>query len=136
MATTVLLADDQRLIREGLRALLETQEDMTVVGDAEDGVEAVDLARALLPDIVVMDVSMPRMDGIEATRRIVASLPGTRVVALSIHADRRYVQSMAQAGARGYLIKDRAHEEVVAAVRTVAEGGGHWPTDGSLAQSL
>ncbi len=136
MATTVLLADDQELIREGLRALLEKQEDMRVVGDATDGVEAVDMAHDLHPDVVLMDVSMPRMDGIEATRRIVATLPETRVVALSIHSDRRYVQSMARAGARGYLTKDRAHEEVVAAIRKVIEGGGHWPNDVSLARSF
>ena len=123
MAVRIVLADDHKILREGLRALLERETDLEVVGEANDGQEAVGLALALQPDIVVMDVAMPAMGGIEACRKIVAARPWAKVVALSTHADRRFVNGMAQAGACGYLLKDCASEEMVSAIRKVLAGG-------------
>lgn len=122
MSVRILLADDHRILREGLRSLLTQQADMLVVGEAADGEEAVALARELRPDLVIMDVVMSRVDGVEATRRIRAEVPGTRVIALSMHADRRFVSEMLRAGALGYLVKDSAFEELHQAVRTVMAG--------------
>ena len=115
----VLLADDHRIVREGLRSLLEAQEDMQVVAEAGDGRQALELAATHEPDVVVMDVAMPQLNGIEATRRIVADQPDTKVVALSMHSDRRYVAEALKAGASGYLIKDGAFDELVSAIRAV-----------------
>jgi DNA-binding NarL/FixJ family response regulator len=122
MSIKVLLADDHRVFREGLRALLEKSADILVVGEAENGRAAVRLTRDLGPDVIVMDVSMPDLNGIEATRQISSRLPNTKVVALSMHADRRYVTEMLKAGARGYLLKDCTCEELVLAIRTTAAG--------------
>jgi two-component system response regulator NreC len=122
MGLRILLADDHRIMREGLRALLQEQPAMTVVGEAENGRKAVQLAKELTPDVVIMDVTMPEMNGIEATTQIKASLPGVRVIALSIHMDRRFVVQMFQAGATGYLLKDCAFEELARAIRTVSDG--------------
>jgi DNA-binding NarL/FixJ family response regulator len=122
MSTRILIADDHRIVREGLRALLGDQAAITVVGEAEDGRKAVELAARLRPDIVIMDITMPGLNGIEATRQIVAANPGTRVIALSIHSDRRFVQQMFEAGATGYLLKEGAFEELTRAIHTVAEG--------------
>jgi DNA-binding NarL/FixJ family response regulator len=115
----ILLADDHRILREGLRSLLEQQPDITVVGEASDGDAVVALARELRPDLVIMDVVMPGMDGIAATRQIRAECPATKVIALSMHSDRRFVSEMVRAGAMGYLVKDSAFEELNQAVRTV-----------------
>lgn len=122
MSIRILLADDHRIVREGLRSLLAQQPDLAVVGEASDGDEAVALARELHPDLVIIDVVMGGRDGIEATRRIRAELPRTAVIALSMHADRRFVSEMLRAGALGYLVKDSAFEELAQAVRTVMEG--------------
>jgi DNA-binding NarL/FixJ family response regulator len=113
------LADDHRILREGLRSLLAQQSDVTVVGEAFDGESAVALARQLQPDLVIMDVVMPGLDGVAATRQIRADCPDTKVIALSMHSDRRFVSEMVRAGALGYLVKDSAFEELNQAVRTV-----------------
>ena len=115
----ILLADDHKMMRDGLRALLE-KEGWQVVGEAADGHEAVALARRLRPDVVVMDISMPKLNGIDATRRMVAESRGLKVVALSMNADRRYVVAMFEAGAVGYLLKNSASDELIQAVRAVA----------------
>jgi DNA-binding NarL/FixJ family response regulator len=117
-----LLADDHTIVRDGLRALLEKQPDMTVSGEAADGREAVQIAETNEPDVVVMDIAMPNMNGIEATRRIVAMRPATGVVILSMHQDESYVLRSLKAGARGYLLKDSVRGDVVEAIRSVAQG--------------
>jgi DNA-binding NarL/FixJ family response regulator len=120
----VLLADDQELVRVGLRTLLDSEDDLTVVGDAADGLRAVELARRLRPDVILMDVRMPGIDGIEATRRIVADpdLSGTRVVVLTTFEIDEYVFEALRVGASGFLIKDTKPAELVRAVRLVAAG--------------
>jgi two-component system, NarL family, response regulator NreC len=119
---TILVVDDHEIMRQGLRALLSGQPGMSVIAEAENGRRAVVLAKQILPDIVIMDVTMPDMNGIEATRQLKAAVPATRVIALSIHSDRRYVLQMFKAGASGYLIKDCAFEELARAIRAVSEG--------------
>lgn len=116
---TILLADDHEIMRQGLRSLLERERDLEIVGEAENGREAVRLAEELEPDVVVMDIGMPDLNGIEATRQIKGTRPKVKVVALSMHADRRFVTGMLGAGASGYVLKSGAFEEVVAAVRAV-----------------
>lgn len=120
--TTILLADDHRVVREGLRTLLAQEADLTVVGEAADGREVVALARTLRPDVVIMDIAMPELNGIEATRLIVAESPSIRIVALSMYADRRFVTQILRAGALGYVLKEAAFEELARAIRTVATG--------------
>ena len=115
----VLLADDHRIVREGLKSLLEAQDDMEVVAEAGDGRQALEMAAELEPDVVVMDVGMPQLNGIEATRRLMNDQPDTKVVALSMHSDRRYVAEALKAGASGYLLKDGAFEELISAIRAV-----------------
>src|SRR5271169_6414930 len=120
MDIRILLADDHRLMREGLRSLLEEQPDMSVVGEAENGKSAVQMAAKLIPDIVIMDISMPGLNGIDATCQILANSAKAKVIALSMHTERRTVLEMLNAGASGYLLKDCAFEEVIQAVRIVA----------------
>jgi two-component system, NarL family, response regulator NreC len=122
MPTRILLADDHRIMREGLRALLSGQPGISVVAEAENGRKAVQMARELTPDLVIMDVSMPDLNGIEATRQIAADNPDIRIIALSIHQDRRFVLQMFRAGASGYLLKDCAFEELTRAIRAVSDG--------------
>jgi len=122
MSAKVLLVDDHALIRSGLRTLLEEEKGLRVVGEAEDGREALEMVRKLSPDVVVMDITMPHLDGIEATRGILTELPETRVIALSIHGGKRFVENMLQAGAAGYVLKDSVPEELVDAVRAVLRG--------------
>jgi DNA-binding NarL/FixJ family response regulator len=122
MSAKVLLVDDHALIRSGLRTLLEEEKGLRVVGEAGDGREALEMVRKLSPDVVVMDITMPRLDGIEATRGILTESPETKVIALSIHGGKRFVESMLQAGAAGYVLKDSVPEELVDAVRTVLRG--------------
>jgi len=121
----ILLADDHAMVRKGFRLILEAQSDMSIVGEAGNGREAVELAESLHPDVIVMDVSMPELNGIEATRRLAASSPRTRVLALSMHKDSVYVREILRAGARGYLLKDSIDSELVSAVRAVAKGDGY-----------
>lgn len=120
--TGILLADDHRMIRDGLRALIERQGDMEVVGEAENGREAVRLALELKPDVVVMDVAMPDMNGLEATRRITASGGKPPVIALSVHTDRQTVLRTFDAGASGYVPKVSAFAELLCAIREVVAG--------------
>lgn len=120
--TRVLLVDDHAILREGLGALLGDQTDIEIVGQASDGRTAIDLVRTLAPDVVVMDVGMPELNGIDATKRIRAEYPLVRVVALSTHTDRRYVQHMLEAGACGYVLKVAAYDELLRAVRAASQG--------------
>ena len=122
MSIRVLIADDHKIMLAGLRSLLEKQTDFDVVAEAENGRKAVQMAQEKKPDVVVMDVSMPDLNGIEATTQIVESLPGTRVIALSMHSDKRFVMGMLRAGASGYLLKDCASQELANAIHQVAGG--------------
>jgi DNA-binding NarL/FixJ family response regulator len=120
--TSVLIADDQALVRVGLRKILESEPDTTVVGEAADGEDAVSSARRLRPDVVLMDIRMPVLDGIEATRRIVRAQPTARVLMLTTFGLDNYVFEALRAGASGFMLKDAPPEEIVAAVRIVASG--------------
>jgi two-component system response regulator NreC len=118
----ILLADDHTVVRDGLRALLERESDMTVVAEAADGRESVRLAETEVPDVVVMDLAMPNMNGMEATRRILATNSRVGVVVLSMHQDESYVLGSLKAGAKGYLLKDSMRSEVIQAIRAVSQG--------------
>lgn len=122
MSVRVLLVDNHRIMREGLRSLLSRQSDLEVVGEAEDGRTAIQLARKLRPGVVVMDISMPDLNGVDATRGIISEVLGTKVIGLTMHSDRHMVARMLQAGASGYLLKDCDLEELVRAIRAVATG--------------
>ncbi len=122
MPTTILLVDDHPVFRKGLRLLLEEEQDLSVVGEASDGREAIDLARELSPDVVVMDITMPNLSGIDATRQILTESPDTKVVALSVHSGKRFVRDMLQAGAVGYILKECVPEEMIEGIRTVKSG--------------
>jgi len=115
----IILADDHRIIREGLRALLEKQTGVEVIAEAEDGRTAVELSSTLKPDVVIMDITMPNLNGIEATRQIVTESPDIKVIALSMHSDRKFVVEMLNSGASGYMLKDSAFEELDEALHTV-----------------
>ncbi len=119
MRTRILLADDHQILRQGLVALLTKEKDLEVVGEASDGRTAVTLAKELQPEVVVMDVAMPDLNGIDATRQILAELPKVKIIALSMHADKRFVVGMLKAGACGYLLKHCALEELVNAIKIV-----------------
>ncbi|MCD9197488.1 response regulator [Aeromicrobium wangtongii] len=118
----VLVADDQALVRTGFRMILAVEDDLEVVGEAADGAAAVEQAVALTPDVVLMDVQMPRMDGIEATRRIVERVPGCRVLILTTFDDDEYLFAALQAGAGGFMLKNCPPEDLVSAIRVVAQG--------------
>ena len=118
----VLLADDHKMIRAGLRLVLEQQADIAVAGEADDGREAVSLADELKPDVIVMDVAMPNLNGIEASLQIKQSRPEAAIVMLSMHSDEGYILRALRAGAAGYILKDSAEADLVSAVRAVAEG--------------
>lgn len=118
----ILLADDHTVMRNGLRLLLERQTNLSVVGEASDGRETVRLAGDLSPDVVVMDIAMPNLNGIEASRQITAAHPQTAIVILSMHSDESYVIRALKAGARAYLLKDSAEGDLLTAVRAVTEG--------------
>lgn len=119
----ITLTDDHPLVLAGMKALLEPVEDITIVGEATDGQDAIALIGQKTPDIAVLDISLPGLSGIELARRISADFPKVRLLALTVHEDRAYVQPMMQAGARGYLLKRSAADELVRAIRAVADGG-------------
>lgn len=120
MMTRVLIVDDHKILREGLRSLLVDADEFEVIGEAENGRDALKLAKQLKPDIVLMDVAMAELNGIEATRQLIAMLPDTKVLGLSMHSDSRYVKRMLEAGASGYLLKENAFDELITALRAVA----------------
>lgn len=122
MKVRILLADDHRLFRDGLRNLLGHQPDLEVVGEAVDGPSVLVSTRELRPDILLLDITMPGLNGIEAARRVAAEHPSTRVIMLSMHADQRYVTESLRAGAMGYVLKDSALDELLNAIRTVSRG--------------
>lgn len=122
MSIRVLLADDHKIFRDGLRTLIEKEAGMEVVAEAENGRKAVKLAEKLSPNVVIMDVSMPDLNGIEASRKIIAGTSNVKVIALSMHSDRRFVLGMLEAGASAYLLKDCAFAELVSAIRQVVAG--------------
>lgn len=118
----VLLADDHAILRKGIAMLIGAQPDMEVIGEAKNGREAAEVARQLKPDVVVMDISMPELNGIEGTRQICDELPQTKVLALSMHKDSVYVREILRAGARGYLLKDSEDDDLLKAIRCVSKG--------------
>jgi two-component system, NarL family, response regulator NreC len=118
----ILLADDHKLLIDGLRSLLEKQKNLEVVGVAKDGLETVDLAAQYKPDIILLDISMPQLNGIDAARKILRDLPDTKIIMLSMHADRRYIQESIRIGARGYILKESAAREVIKAIEDVQKG--------------
>ena len=122
MKITVLLADDHTVVRQGLRALLEAENDMTVVGEAENGRQAVQMAKRLQPEVVVMDIAMPSLNGLEATRQISRESPKSKVLILSSYSDDEYVQQLTDAGASGYLVKQTAAQDLVGAIREAKKG--------------
>ncbi len=122
MSIRVLLADDHAMLRQALRNVLERERDIDVVAEANNGADALRIAKELRPDVVVMDISMPGVDGINATRRLLTSTPAARVLALSTHAERHFIMQMLAAGARGYVTKTAGVNEMLKAVRAIAEG--------------
>lgn len=130
----VLIADDHAVVRTGIRLLLSAHQDIVVVGEAKDGFEAIDLASELRPDVVVMDVAMAGLSGLEATRRLRQLQPDAKILMLTMHADEEYFFEAVRAGASGYVLKEASHEDVVEAVRTVGRGGVAF--DSSLARKL
>ena len=119
MAIRILIADDHKIVCDGLKALLEAQPDMEIVAQADNGREAVKLAQKQKPDMIIMDVAMPDLNGLEAMRQILSNNPHIKVIALSMHADKRYVTGMLSSGASGYILKHCAFEELVHAIRIV-----------------
>ncbi|MEI6363974.1 MAG: response regulator transcription factor [Actinomycetes bacterium] len=132
--TTVLLVDDHSLLRSGLATLIESTGDLHVVGQAADGEQALAVALECTPDVILMDLSMPIVDGVEATRNVLAALPDTKVVVLTSFSDRAQVERALQAGAIGYVLKDADPQDLVAAVRSAA--AGHAPIDPRVARAL
>src|ERR1044071_4051050 len=119
---TVLLADDHTLVRQGFRALLEAEQDIEIVGEAGTGRQVVGLARKLRPDVVLMDIAMPLLNGLEATRQILKEFPGTKVLILSSYSDDEYVQQLTEAGAAGYLLKQTATADLLKAIHEARRG--------------
>ena len=117
----IILADDHQIVRQGLRILLEAETDMKIVAEADNGRKVLKLAQELLPDVIIMDLSMPELNGIEATRQILSGAPEVKVIALSMHSDSLFVLNMIKSGASGYLLKDCALEELVKAIRAVVD---------------
>jgi DNA-binding NarL/FixJ family response regulator len=129
MSIRVLLADDHQMLRDALRSMLESDGHLEVVGEAGDGRAAVKMARTLAPDIVVMDITMPDLNGVEATHQIKAENPAVKVIALSRHSDRRYVLRMLEAGASGYVLKAAAYDELRRAIQVVSQGKSYLSPD-------
>lgn len=126
MRTRILLADDHQMVREGIRSLLEKESDFEIVGEAEEGRKAVRLARKLHPDVVIMDITMPNLNGVDATRQIVGEYPDIKIIALSMHFSRIFVLNMLKAGALGYILKGDSSDELIDGVRTVSEGDAYF----------
>jgi two-component system, NarL family, response regulator NreC len=124
-AVTILLADDHTIVRQGLKLILAAHADLQVIGEAANGREAVELAAKLRPDIVLLDVQMPELNGMEATRKMVAANPRIRILVLSMHKEAVYVREILRAGARGYILKDAIDTELLSAIRSVANGDGY-----------
>lgn len=122
MSVRIVIADDHKIVRDGLRQMLSRQLDFEVIAEAEDGLEAIRLAEELRPDVVLMDVGMKGLNGVEATRRLLASVPSSKVLGLSMHSEKRFVREMLAAGASGYMHKDCAFDELADAIRAVTEG--------------
>jgi len=122
MSLKIAVADDHGIIRQGLRLLLEKQPDVKVVGEAEDGREIIELVREKSPDIVIMDITMPNLNGVDAARLIREEMPDVKIIALSIHSNRRFVADMLRAGASGYVLKECLFEELIQAINTVSTG--------------
>ena len=122
MKQRILIADDHRIVREGLRALIEKEDDLEIVGMASNGRQAMQMARKLKPNVVLMDIAMPDLNGVDATSQIVHELPGVKVIALSMHSEKQLIDGMLRAGASGYLLKESAFEELIKAVRIVCTG--------------
>jgi len=121
MSIRILVADDHGILRQGIASLIEKQDDMEVVGEADNGLHAVEIARQLRPDVVIMDVTMPVLNGIEATRQIKEELPETKVLALSVHANREFVLDMVRAGVSGYMVKECVLDDLVRAIKAVMD---------------
>lgn len=119
MSIRIILVDDHKIVRESLRVLIEKQPDMKVIGEAEDGRKAVEVIKKLSPDLVIMDIVMPGLNGIESTRQVILNNPFVKVIVLSAHSDRRFIQQMFKAGASGYLLKVCAFEELVTSIKAV-----------------
>src|SRR6185295_3862129 len=126
MKLKVVLADDHTVVRQGLRALLVSEGDIEIVGEAENGRQAVQLAKRLLPDVVVMDIAMPVLNGLEATRQVTRALPSTKVLILSSYSDDEYVQQLTEAGAAGYLVKQTAATDLLKAIREAQRGNAYF----------
>jgi DNA-binding NarL/FixJ family response regulator len=122
MSVRVMIADDHEIVRQGLRSLLEKHADIEVVAEASDGRQAVELARKHAPNVIIMDITMPQMNGIEATRRILGDSHDARIIALSMHSGRRFMTEVLKAGAKGYLLKECAVAELMVAIRAVISG--------------
>lgn len=122
MTHRVLLADDHKIFRDGLRPLLEAHPDFAMAGEADNGFDALELCRTLQPELAVLDISMPGLNGIEVTRRLRQEAPGVRVIILSMHSDRRFVLEALKAGARGYVLKDAGFDELLTAAQSVCRG--------------
>jgi two-component system, NarL family, response regulator NreC len=118
----ILLADDHQLLIDGLRTILEKHRDVEIVGLAKDGLEAFDLAMQSQPDIILLDISMPGLNGLDAARKILRDLPGTKIIMLSMHGDLRYIQEALRIGAKGYILKESAAEELIQAIRDIKNG--------------
>ncbi|MBN1766067.1 MAG: response regulator transcription factor [Sedimentisphaerales bacterium] len=129
MSTKILLADNHKILCEGLRSLIHSESDMEVIGEADNGQAAVEQARELNPDVVVMDINMPVLDGIEATRIILKENPNIKVVALSINSSKQYIWGMLQAGASSYILKENAFEDLIKAIQSVVNGDTYFSAE-------
>src|SRR5512137_2868110 len=122
MSYRILLVDDHQMFREGLKSVLKSETDFLVAGEAENGIQGVELSRELAPDVVIMDISMPQMNGIEATRRIHGESPGVKIIILSMHTEKHFILGALKAGAAGVVVKNSASAELVIAIETVVSG--------------